>query len=204
MPESDALHRARELRAEADAFLAETGLPERLREHGTFHLTGSYVYDLMTRREIDVCLAVEAPRPGIVHDIIGRLLATTQVVSLRYRNELALRTEGNPRGLLLGVDVRTSGGVEWTIDLLIADADEVERVLDRGRAVEERLGPESREAILAVKSRLGSRAAGRPVVGAEAVYDAVMNHGVRTVEEWESWCKGGAASPPRRSGGGRS
>ena len=58
----DAPHtRARRLRDDAERLLAVTGMVELLSRYGPVTPTGSFAYDLMTWRDIDLCLAVDRP-----------------------------------------------------------------------------------------------------------------------------------------------
>jgi len=72
------------LREEAQAILAQTKLLDILRARGPTDITGSYAYDLMTRRDIDVCLAVTEPTVALAFSIGEELAHIPGVGSLYY------------------------------------------------------------------------------------------------------------------------
>jgi len=50
-----------------------------------------------------------------------------------------------------------------------------------------RLTKETRDAIIRIKSQVCKRPGYRSEFGSKAVYDAVLDHGVRTADEWDRW-----------------
>jgi hypothetical protein len=69
------------------------------------------------------------------------------------------------------------------VDLLVADPDEVERVVAPGRAVVAELTPERRAAILGLKLDPGYRRE----YGSREVHEAVLDHGVRDRAGFGLW-----------------
>ena len=122
----DCVRLAGDLRLEADLLLARTGILERLSRHGKVEVTGSYAYDLLTRRDIDICLAMKSLHVFPVFEV-GRTLAEIPGVGqLSYRNELIIETEGNPVGVFWGLTLDGS----WTVEVLLAEPAEVRRIVD--------------------------------------------------------------------------
>jgi hypothetical protein len=183
----DPTEQSAKLKAEADQLLETSGLLPLLAEFGDVHLTGSYFYDLLTWRDIDLCLAVDHLLSDLVLDIAKRVAAIPNVGSMYYRNELVMQTPGNPRAMFLCVDVYLPEDTRWKVDILVAEHDEVQRVLKPGRAMCERLTPATREAIVRIKSDVCQRPGYRREFGSRTVYDAVLEHGVRTVDAWDAW-----------------
>ena len=176
-------HRARatELRAAAAKLLEDTGLIDLLARHGTVTLTGSFVYDLMTWRDVDVCLATDPVEPAVAFEVGREIAALPGVHTMLFRNEHVLETPGIPHGMIWCATVRDPDGADWKVDLLIADPEEVARVVAPGERLVAELTEETRAAILEIKTAAGEEASGM------RVYDAVLRHGVRTVEEWRAW-----------------
>jgi len=182
------LSTARNLREEAERLLESTGIVRLLSRHGAVSATGSYLYDLMTWRDVDLCLALEDPGSLDVVFEIGRGLAALQGVgAMYYRNELVLETEGNPRAVFWCVEVRDEDGAEWKVDVLIAKPEEVARVLAPGRRLVEELTEESRASILEIKAALSREPGYRREFSGRDVYEAVLRHGVGSLEEWRAW-----------------
>ena len=175
------------LKREADKLLADSGLLALLAEYGEVHLTGSYSYDLLTWRDIDICLVLITLRAEIILDIAKRVAAIPHIGSMYYRNEYVMRTRGNPEAFFLCVDFYLPGDIKWKVDILVADDAEVQRVLQAGRAMADRLISETREAIVRIKTVICRRPGYRMKFGSRTVYEAVLDHGIRTVEEWDAW-----------------
>jgi hypothetical protein len=185
--EEDPLRTAARLRAGADELLRSTGLLSLVGHYGQTCATGSYAYDLMTWRDIDLCVATEDLSVGTMFRLGAALAALPHVGSMYYRNEFVMQTQGNPLAVFWCVDFYLPEQEKWKVDLLFAGAEEVGRVLLPGRQLQERLTPEAREAILHIKAVLCRRPAYRQEYGSQAVYRAVTEGNVRTVEEWEAW-----------------
>jgi hypothetical protein len=183
----DALAAARELGARADRLLERTGLLGLLSAYGEVRPTGSFVYGLMTREEIDLCLAVPEPTVVLAFETGRRISGIAGVGSMLYRNELVLRTPGNPRGLLWCVDLAAEDGPMWKLDLLVADRGEVERVLRRGEELLARLDEETRAAILELKRVVCDPSRPEGAARSADVYEAVLDHGVRGMDDWRRW-----------------
>jgi hypothetical protein len=186
------LSRARRLRREAERLLADTGMVRLLSRYGTVTPTGSYVYDLMTWRDVDLCLALDDPG-GLERAFeIGRGLAALPGVGAMYfRNEFVLETEGNPSAVFWCVEARAEDGQDWKVDVLIADPEEVARVTSPGEGLLEELTEESRASILEIKAALSREPGYRREFRSEDVYEAVLRHGVASLDEWRAWWDAG-------------
>lgn len=183
----DHLEQSAKLKGEADQLLEQSGLLVLLAEYGNVHFTGSYFYDVLTWRDIDLCLAVDVLSHDLVLDIAKRVAAVPHVGSMYYRNELIMQTQGNPHAIFLCIDFYLSGDARWKVDILVAQDAEVQRVLESGRAMSERLTPGIREAIVRIKADICQRPGYRREFSSRTVYEAVLDHGVRTVDEWDAW-----------------
>jgi len=183
----DVLEQSRKLKAEADRLLAQSGLLSLLGEYGTVHPTGSYLYDLLTWRDIDLCLAVDVLSHDVVLDIAKRVAAVPHVGSMYYRNELVMQTQGNPQAIFLCIDFYLPGDARWKVDILVAQDREVQRVLQPGREMCERFTPETSEVIVRIKGDVCQRPGYRREFSSRTVYEAVLEYGIRTVDEWDIW-----------------
>ncbi len=177
------LQLARDLRNEADLLLARTGLLERLSRHGKVEVTGSYAYDLLTRRDIDICLAMESLHVHPVFEV-GRVLAEIPGVGqLSYRNELVLQTEGNPVGVFWGLTVDGN----WPVEVLLAEPAEVRRVVDPLRELLLEIAEEEWLSILRIKSALTTHPGYRTEFKSTDIYEAVVRHQVKDQDSWWDW-----------------
>jgi hypothetical protein len=185
----DELARANELGSEATRLLEATGLLTLLSRYGEVHVTGSYYYDLMTWRDIDLCLAVKRVQTQTVFDLGREIADLPSVGSMYYRNEFVMETPSNPRAVFWCVDFYQPADTKWKVDVLISTHDEVAQVLSPGEALKKRLSPQEREDILRIKSVLCQRPGYREEFGSTSIYQAVLEHGISTVEDWDSWWK---------------
>ncbi|MBN2053444.1 hypothetical protein JW905_00895 [bacterium] len=183
----DYLHAAAHLRQEADRLLQHTALLTLLAGYGTVHLTGSYCYDLMTWRDIDLCVATNDLSTPAMFELGRAMAALPHVGSMYYRNELVMQTKGNPLAVFWCVDFYLPDAIDWKVDILLASPEEVQRVLTPGQELMSRITPAAREAILRIKGELGGRPGYRREFGSRAVYRAVIEDQVATLEEWEDW-----------------
>jgi hypothetical protein len=180
LKESDALKK------EADALLEKTGIVKILSRFGTPSVTGSYSYDLLTWRDIDICLTVKKPDARTAVRI-GMLLAILPgVATMYFRNELVLKTEGNPKALFWCIEF-ISGKNIWKIDILISDQAVVNRVLSPGKRLKKELTPEKRRDILRIKSVLSKHKQYRRQFRSTDIYNAVIQHGIRSLRAWRNW-----------------
>jgi hypothetical protein len=182
----DYIEESAKLRSEADAVLAKSKIADRLARFGRVEFTGSYRYDLMTWRDIDMCLVIKAPDPATMFEIGRRLTGIEGLATMYYRNEFVLKTPGNPRCMFWILELMHKRKL-WKIDILVADEKKVARITAPGRLLMKRLTPESRETILKLKTRLCKLKEYRRKFRSTDIYDAVLSERVKTLKEWERW-----------------
>ncbi len=105
------------LRREADHILDERGFLPLLHRFGTPRVHGSYSFQLMAWRDLDVYLvADDLSVPGFF--ALGSDIATRLgPVRMRFRNERRAQTPGLPVGLYWGVYLEPAESDGWKIDL---------------------------------------------------------------------------------------
>ena len=113
---------AKALREEAHAVLAETGLFALLeRSFGDPSVTGSAGYDLMTWRDIDIHMAVEATRWLEWARFAGDIALQLDRVGLLLHKATYLNDWVDPHplgaGLYWGIEFRDRHGHDWKLDL---------------------------------------------------------------------------------------
>nr|MDO8111776.1 hypothetical protein [Candidatus Sigynarchaeota archaeon] len=184
------------LKREADQLLADLALIDIFARFGVVHLTGSYKYDLMTRRDIDVCVEMANPSEEMLFDMGVAIAALPHVGSMYFRNEYVLRTPGNPLAMFWVVDVYRPGGDKWTVDILVSTPAEVKRVIDAGAEQLHGLDPEKRACILEIKGHLTATKDYRKTYKSTDIYEAVMKGGVKDLAGWNAWWKHVAIKSP--------
>jgi hypothetical protein len=175
------------LRSETDRMLAESGLGAIIEDAG-YVAVGSYAMRTMTWRDLDFTRTAESPDWNEHLALSARLAGTGWV--WRFT---CLDAYHDPRvpgrvGLYCDLRVRSPrGGPTWKLDLWTARASEH---LVRGRVAEERMKRMTEEArldIIAIKDAFCRTFEYGDAVRSAHIYDAVLRHGVRSVEAFSEW-----------------
>ncbi|TCR93237.1 hypothetical protein EV561_101683 [Rhizobium sp. BK376] len=146
---------------------------------------------LMVRRDIDITVICENLGPetrAAFAQIAARLmLMDSHVVSVRFRNDTGRWNKepaSYPDGLYLGLNVRTEEGADWTVDIWAVDQPERQPDLLHLRTLLPRITDKHRRIILTIKRELAARSDKIP---SAHVYEAVVDGGVDSVDQFEMW-----------------
>jgi hypothetical protein len=181
MSDDELAARQAALQAEARTILGSLGgLLEGL---GEPMVTGSFVSGLMVWRDLDVMVLAHPGFPP--HDVVallGRAVDLTGLTGFEYVDE---RGERSPTGeqrderyhvaLALGA---------WRIDLSIWLYDDHRNVTDWHHDLRTKLTAEQRRAILRIKDVWHRRPEYPDEISGLEIYTAVLEHGVRTPEDF--------------------
>lgn len=183
-----------QLQSDADAVVRSLGVMEELAKIGMPTRVGSSALGLMVRRDIDItvsCGRLDDAALAAFAQLGARLMQRVDdVVAVRFRNDSGgwnLESAKYPDGLYLGLSVRAADGADWTFDIWLVDQPDRQPDLAHLRTLRPRLTDEDRLVILEIKHVL---AAGDPVeakIPSALVYEAVMDHGVRTYDAFKRW-----------------
>ena len=170
--------------------LEELDLERRLDDVGPMLLTGSFVSGLMVWRELDIMfLGGPALSPTDVLAAMGRLVLHPGVVRFDYTDERGPRSPtGEARDERYHVSAsyaRPSG--TWRLDLTFWLRDLHENVTAWHQQLRDSMTPEERRAILSIKDVWHRRPEYPDAVSGLEIYTAVLQHGVRTPEQFEDW-----------------
>jgi len=183
MTELDRLNAS--LKSEADIILYRHDLLGVLARYGTPVVLGSYVFDTMTWADLDLYLICDAPDAGDFFELAKEIENCLKTDWMKYLNNMAGKWPDLPRGLYWGV--QTSHGVPrlWNIDIWRLGPTVAQEHLEFQAALQDRITPECRQAILQIKSHFCIHPKyGRGFAGFD-VYKAVLNDGVQSVAEFE-------------------
>lgn len=169
----------RQLRAEADGILQAHGLHSLLSEVGAVHVTGSYLLQLMTWRDLDIYLVAEGLAVERFFWLGASIADLLEPARMSFRNERLARTPGLPDGLYWGVYVPWASAELWKLDIWGIAPAEYARLRDYCPRLIERLTPATRRAILEIKSQCSSRPGYRKAFTSTDIYEAVLDGGVR-------------------------
>ncbi|MEU4835820.1 hypothetical protein [Streptosporangium sp. NPDC023615] len=177
-----------ELQAAADAAYDDLGLATALARIGTPTRVGSAALGLMVARDLDIdvtCTALDDHTFAGVTRLGADLVMHPRVRQVQIRDDTG---EWNidplyPDGVYLGVRYRCPDGNDWNLDIWFVDEPDRQPSTVHLRTVQPRLTDENRAAILLIKRALAAR--GGPRVSSHTVYMAVLDEGVRTLEEFD-------------------
>ncbi len=192
-PSTDAALVAREsaLQAEAARVLADLDLLARLGSVGRPILTGSVALGLMAWRDIDVTTLCPLLAVEPVFEIGRSLAAHPRLRRLGFRNDTGSWNvdPDYPDGLYWSLDYRAPDGEAWNLDLWFLAEGTRQFDLDHLASIPPRLTPEARLAILRIKDAWHARPSYRTTVHSYDIYQAVLDHGVRTPEAFEAYLR---------------
>jgi len=176
------------LKAEAESIVRDLHLLEMLRIHGDVRIVGSVALDLVVKPDIDIHVVTETEDLLSVADAVYHsLLAQAGVKHVRISD---YRERG---GMKVGVDSHPGRLAKWSIDLWLTNDRETTGFILVDRLARQLTG-EHREAILAIKQAL--YAEGKLQDGLSThTYAAVVEHGVRSVVEFQDYMKAGSNKP---------
>lgn len=202
------LHRQDELQAEAERVAADLELFGVLGRAGTVRLIGSAATGLMVWRDLDLQILSPGLTAGDAWDVVRPLAAHQRVYEVRFVDQSGtgdLNVTRRDRRYYVQLYYRADRGHEWKLDVsfwLSGDPREDETAYTERLA--RRLDPEARFAILWIKGlwvespRHRDPAYGREVSSMD-IYEAVLEHRVRSPEEFDAYLA--ARGKPARSSG---
>jgi hypothetical protein len=186
MGDADLIARQAALQASAGDLLGT--VRELLAGIGEPMPTGSFVSGLMVWRDLDVMvLGGPSFSPHDVLTLLHRAVEVPGVTGFHYTDERGERSPtGERRDERYHVAIRLG---EWRIDLSIWLYDDHATVTDFHRHLAASLTDEQRLAILRVKDVWHRRPEYPDEVGGFEIYTAVLEHGIRTPDEFGAWLR---------------
>jgi len=185
------------MQLDADEVIRVLNLNERLGKVGQPIRVGSSAMGLMVRRDIDitvVCAALDKNTLADFAEIGASLMQRTDyVTAVRFRNDTGqwnAEPEKYPDGLYLGLSVTMPDSFAWTVDIWLVDRPERQPDLAHLSTLLPRLSDIDRSIILEIKHALARSEQPPDRLPSVLVYEAVMDHGIKTAAEFESWLHG--------------
>jgi hypothetical protein len=180
------------LQAEAWRTLAALDLEAALAPIGLMEVIGSLATGLMVWRDIDLLVIAPGLSTSVAHEAMARYFGHPKIGAIRYRYDYAAQNPANDPNddrYYYALFYQGAGGHEWKIDISIwiADPPHVERLPSSSLIA--RLNDETRLAILWIKDQWFARPEYRMTVYSVDIYDAVLDHGVRTPEEFAAYLR---------------
>jgi hypothetical protein len=173
----------RDIRAEADDIL-RSGLLAILGRHGDVHVVGSYALGLMTWRDLDIHVVREDLHLASFFELGRGIASLLKPHRMHFRDETAARTPGLPPGYYWGVYLGDERSGAWKIDVWQTDRQAFDVVRRFGDDLSARLTDGNRAVILAIKTACWRHPQYRRGFTSADVYAAVLDRGVRDVQEF--------------------
>lgn len=186
------LRRQAALQAEAAALLTRCDLFQCLRKVGHPELIGSAALGLMVWRDIDIMVATPGLGVAQVFAALGPLITDPRVTQIRYLNQSGPFNEtGRPEDerYYVATLYRADDEAEWKIDISFWLAGQPRHEIAYMDAMRRRLSEEARVAILWIKDVWRCLPTYRTSVLSIDIYDAVLEHGVRTPSAFEKYLR---------------
>ena len=105
---------------------------------------------------------------------------------MHFRDETTEQTPGLPRGLYWGIYLGDERKGAWKIDIWATSRADFEPSRQFSEKIQQRLTPDTRERILEIKSACWQHPDYRKTFSSADIYDAVFEHGIRTVDQFWS------------------
>jgi hypothetical protein len=174
-----------EVKREADRLMQECRLPEMLAAYTGWFVGGSYSYDLMCWRDLDIY--VLDPQHDLKrcfevgYELTDRLAAKKS----RFTNNVG----GDPNGFYWGIKLGDERQGAWKLDVWFLDCESYERHAAYSARLRERLTAEKRSIILSIKEAYWQRPEYRDTVTSDLIYRAVLENDVRDASDFERLLK---------------
>ena len=170
---------------EADDLLRDSHLDAILAECGELQYTGSYAYDVMLGADIDIYVIQPSDKAKdtalvALHKLIeqnywnGYLYYDFAAHSSSYHPEF-------PAAYYLGVK-GDFGGHRWKVDVWFGEREMLNN--ENNAWIKDAMTDAHRETILRLKL---ARDEGIVQASSHAMYDAVIRHGIKTVDQFTAW-----------------
>jgi hypothetical protein len=189
---TELLRRADLLQGEAAEVIADLDLPALLSRLGYVEHLGSSVSGLMVWHDIDFAVRCRDLTPGRAWDALRPFLAQPRLLRLNYWNEAeerSLTAQAGDERYYFVCYYETEAGDEWKIDLSLWLSDAPRPHLGHLDDLRRRLTDETRLAILWIKDVWHRLPTYPDEVSGVDVYDAVLDHGVRTPDEFAAYLR---------------
>jgi hypothetical protein len=191
MSEDEVSRRQDALQAESREVLERLGLLDLLAVVGRPIVVGSAALGLMTWRDIDVEVYCPELTSDRVFEAVRPLVSVPGVFRMNFRDWTGARaTPQVPDGYYWGIRYESEPGIEWKLDLwFVAEGTTRRMGSSQMEGLAARLTPAARRTILRLKSLWFEHPRYRHIIYSTDIYDAVLEHGVETPEQFEGYLR---------------
>ena len=183
------VRRQRRLQEEAAGLLNDLDTMSLLSTVGEPVQVGSVALGLMVWRDIDLTVLCPDLSLTSIFDIGRQLTTHPRVRGVQFRNDTGHWNQdpGYPDGLFWGVEYRSDTGDTWELDIWFIHEDTRQPDMRHLETFLPRLTDETRLAILTIKDVWRRTPHYGNDVSSYDCYTAVLDHGIRTVDEFQAY-----------------
>jgi hypothetical protein len=179
----------RQLEERASQVRDRVGIDAALLRLGQVHLVGSAALRVMVARDIDLVVVVsriDVATMRAITELAAQLIPAPDVHTVTVRNETGRwNTDLDyPDGIYLFIECADAAGELWTLDVWFVDEPDRKPALQHVERIGPLIDPAAQAAILAIKRATGGRRDDGTPLPSMAIYEAVLDDGVRTPEEF--------------------
>lgn len=180
-----------EIKKEADHLLYNKGLNQILKNYGLVKFTGSYELDLMVKKDLDITLLTNNISLTDFYKLGGEMSVLLNPHSMFFRNTKVKPVNNRPKeGYYWGVQFE-----DWKLDLWAIEESKFNGSVRYIDGIIKKLTPENKEIILDLKFVFMNDKEYGSKFSSKEVYEAVLNYGVKTKEEFYVFLSGRNSLP---------
>lgn len=172
------------LKLEAEAIIAELNILPLLRTFGRAEIVGSVAFDLIVKRDIDLHLLINDNKK---YGITVALIAQTLVEHPKVEDSVLIKTYPEQDGTNIAIEEYQGSSGKWSIDCWIT-TNPAYAGFERVAHMQKILTPELRTIIMKIKQAVHRRGQLHHGMSTK-IYDAVLEHGVDSVNTFDLYCK---------------
>jgi len=170
------------IRQEADNLLYHQGLYSIIEAYGQPFIAGSYAYDLMTWRDLDIYFTGDFDLEAFFN--LGyKITALLKAYKSFFTDNRGCKPDGLYWGIRLG-DIQAGA---WKIDIWHLSEQDYQDQVQYCEMIKNSLTEETRNAIIEIKSHFCMKPGYRDTITSDDIYKAVLEHGVRNVEQFQQY-----------------
>jgi hypothetical protein len=160
-------------------------LPQLLAGYQSWFIGGSYSYDLMCWRDLDIYILDSEHDLKLCFDVAYEVTRRLDANKSRFTNNVG----GEPDGLYWGIKLGDILQGAWKLDMWFLDQHGFDDHVAYTARMNERLTADSRAQILSIKEAYWQRPEYRDTVTGDLIYRAVLDNSVVDLDGFEQFLK---------------
>jgi len=184
---TDLIKEQNKLQKQAFEVIKKLDLNNILGKYGQFSLVGSIEYSLMTWRDIDANLTMQAyPKDTEYWEIVKAIFLLPKVKLLRLADNRQQVEADRPKSMYLGIKYEDDENNIWKIDIRLLAKESI--TTDRiAQLIQENITEETRIIILQIKSQVCDNPKYHKSFSSVDIYEAVLLSGVKDMDGFREY-----------------